>query len=1178
MEDKRRSGQVPYRDDIDGPASVTVPIVGVGASAGGIQALQRFFGLLPSDLGAAFVVVVHLDPHTPSELSQILQTQTRMPVEQIAGRTSLRKDHVYIIPPDKQLCVTDHEIFPVPFSEPRGQRTPIDLFFRSLAHQHGDAFVVVLTGAGSDGASGVKAVKEAGGIVLVQHPDEAEHPSMPRAAIATAAVDFVLPLHRLADQLVALIRTRRTLLSQSLGNEDEFVRRVLAHVRVKTGHDFAQYKRSTVMRRILRRMQVARKESVEEYFSFLRENADEAHALLSDLLISVTTFFRDPKVFEALSKYVVPNLFHERTAADTIRVWVPGCASGEEAYSIAILLLEEASRREFRPEIQIFGSDMDEKAINVAREGRYPASIESDLSEERLRRFFVQDREHYRITRELRDTLLFSHHSILRDPPFSRLDFISCRNLLIYLDRDLQQQVLITLHYGLRPGGYLLLGASESAETPEGLFHSLDRDSRLYQAEGRSTDWLPTLPRVFGTVGGNERQTSSAGVVPARTALAAHRAALEASAPASALVDSSYRIVHLSETAGRYLQPPAGPMTSEITELVRPEMKFELRAALHRAFEDGKASLSPAIYVQFNGLPVRSYIQVKPVASPDGEQGAQRALVFFIEAANDSGAIVHHDAEGQQASADAVEQLRRELEQTQSRLRTTREESESATEELRAANEELQSINEEYRSTAEELETSKEELQSINEELQTVNSELKQKLESVSRANSDLQNLMAVADIATLFLGPTLRINRFTPKLADLFSITPNDVGRPITDFTHQLEYDNLIADARNVLHDLTPSEHEIKSRTGGWYLVRFRPYRTVDDKIDGVVATFVDITERKKMEDALRTSEATLRREKLLVEQSRTPIFIWDFDGRILQWNRGSEELYGYSKGEALGKSKEALLNPMIPGSSFAEMKKELAEKGVWKGELYQTTKDNRQVVVDCEISLLTMDGRRYALESARDVTQAKAWEKRQRLLLGELTHRVKNTLAVVQSMAHQTWRTSKSREDFIQRLDGRIAALASAHMLLVDSEWKGADLRALISSQLAPYTVESPGRIHLNGGPVALSAEASTPFGLVLHELATNAAKYGALSNEKGEIELSWAVDSRNEKSILRIIWQERNGPKVDAAQPAGFGSNLIRKGVPNSAVKYELLPEGVRCVIEMTMGGGADDGMGK
>jgi two-component system CheB/CheR fusion protein len=532
------------------------------------------------------------------------------------------------------------------------------------------------------------------------------------------------------------------------------------------------------------------------------------------------------------------------------------------------------------------------------------------------------------------------------------------------------------------------------------------------------------------------------------------------------------------------------------------------------------------------------------------------------------------DSDERPEDSETVRRLMEELHQTQAQLGATREESESANEELRAANEELQSINEEYRSTSEELETSKEELQSINEELQTVNNELKTKLEGVSRAHSDLQNLMASTDIGTLFLDTALRIKLFTPYVTDLFNIAPGDEGRPITDFTHQLDYDGLADDARAVLEKLGPVDREVRSLSQGWHMMRLRPYRTVDNKIDGIVVTFVEVSERRKAEEALQQSEERLRQQTRLIEMSQEPIFIWDFDAGILEWNRGSEQLYGYSREDALGKTKNALLETSVPGSSFDELKQELLERGSWSGELKQRTKDGRPLAVESRIELVSLGDRRLVLETTRDVTERKAWESRQKLLLSELTHRVKNTLTVVQSMAHQTLRGSPSSEDFVERFDGRLAALASAHNLLVNSHWRGAELGALARNQLEPY-VSNVARLRMEGEAINLPAELATPFGLVLHELATNAAKYGSLSGPKGTVELRWGLNTRSKERLLTVQWQEHGGPPVVEPKATGFGSSLIQKGLPNSKVRHEFRPGGVVCTIELPMPEVAESG---
>jgi two-component system CheB/CheR fusion protein len=1149
-----------------GPKRAAPPVVGIGASAGGVQALQTLFDNLPADLGLAYVVILHLAPDRESELGHILGLHTKMPVATVAGPTPLQADHVYVIPPDRSLVITRDQISSEPFANPQSRRAPIDLFFRSLAAGLGDGFALILSGGGSDGALGVKAIKEAGGIVMVQDPAEAEHASMPSAAIATGAVDIVLPLKELVRRLVEVAKAKRRMPEGELvDGDEEYLRRILAQLRVRTGHDFTSYKRSTVLRRVQRRLQVARAHRLSDYYAHLRDHADEAQALLSDLLISVTSFFRDPSAFDRLASLAIPQLLEGRDAADQVRVWAPGCATGEEAYSIGILLLEEAAKRDLRPEIQVFGSDLDPTALAVAREGRYPAAIEADLSPERLKRYFVRDGDHYQVKRELRDIVLFANHSLLRDPPFSRIDLISCRNLLIYLERELQQQVVATFHYALSPNGYLFLGSSETAEHPAALFRQIDREAHLYQAIATRRHELPALPRLAGPL-------SVAGATPpARTHIDAaiseatiHREGLEQVAPPSILVDEAHHALHLSELAGRYLQPSGGRLTADLIELARPELRLELRAALHRAFERGEASLSIPILVQFNGDSHRVYLQVRPL-NPGGERGTRRAIVFFVEgeAMEDT---LNADATTEDRDAgEAVRRLAEELRLTQARLRVMREDSESANEELRAANEELQSINEEYRSTSEELETSKEELQSVNEELQTVNNELKLKLESVSRANSDLQNLMAATDVATLFLDPTLKIKRFTPRLTDLFNVAASDEGRPITDFTHQLKYDFLPQDALGVLRDLTPIEREVQSVSGAWFLMRLRPYRTTDDRIDGVVITFVDITERLRVDEALRRSEEHLRQESRLVELTHTPIFVWDLDGGIVQWNRGCEQLYGYSKETAIGRKANELLETEAGGSGFDKVIEALQSSGNWAGELHQTAKDGRRLTVEAEMELAAMGGKRLVLETTRDVTDRKGWERTQRMMVAELSHRVKNTLAVVQSIASQTIRTSKSSEEFTERFEGRLQALAKSHRLLLDP-WEGADVEALAREQLEPHLAGDGSRLELEGEPVRLAPDVAVPLGLVLHELATNAAKYGAWSTPNGRVKLGWKRDRRNGAASVTLHWREEGGPPVTEPRGVGFGSRLITAAIPNSIVRREFRTLGVECWIEV------------
>lgn len=1019
-----------------------VPVAGIGASAGGIHALQELFSALPDKLGISIAVIVHLHPEYESDLAGILGLRTALRVVQVRERMPLEVDTVYVIPPNRRLLITENAIETAAFDEPRGHRAPIDLFFRSLAEQHGDAFAIVLSGGGSDGAVGVRTVREQGGLILVQDPAEAEFPSMPRSAI-TSGADFVLPVRELAAKLIELIAIKKSGQPQAFSVSDEDVLlRILALVRSRKGQDFSNYKRPTVLRRLSRRMQVTQTETLALYLAFLKDNPPEVDALFDDLLISVTSFFRDNDAFKALTSKVIVKLLTSGPAEPAIRVWVPGCATGEEAYSIAILLLEEAARREIRPTIQVFASDLDVAALAVAREGRYPSAIAADVSDERLARFFTPEGDRYRIRSEVRDLMVFATHSLLRDPPFTRMDLVSCRNLLIYLDRELQHQVITTFNYSLVPGGYLFLGASETPDTAAGLFRSIDRDARIFQISDQPRVKLPLLSGVptrlhfLGPTGSSP---------PTRPAVAAdavvHRQALEEWAPPSMLVNESQRVLNLSETAGRYVLHPSGPISTDVADVVRPELKQELRAALYRAFEHSEPTVTLPIPVRFNGTPQLVVLHVRPVAR---EAGQRAALVLFVEGGKAHGAS--GDLQNNGEASETVTNLREELQATRNLLSTTREQYDAAIEELRAANEELQSINEEYRSTAEELETSKEELQSINEELQTLNHELKVKLDMVTAAHNDIQNLMSATDIGTLFLDRDMRIRRFTAPITELFSIRTGDEGRPVTNFSHALVYDELVVDARKVLADLEPIERSIRSVEGRWYTTRLRPYRTLDDKIDGVVVTFFDVTER-------RNADA--------------------------------------------------------------------------------------------------------------------AWAAQQKVLLDELTHRVKNTLSVVQAVIRMTLRDNDVAQPVAAVLEARLQSLAQSHDLLIQSEWRGASLDALARQQLAPYLGGKIDRLTLTGPSVIVPPAIATPLGLILHELSTNAAKHGALSVAAGHVSLDWQIrDAPDGGRRLDLRWIERGGPAVTEPRRRGSGATLIEKALSGARVERHFLAAGLECAIEVSL----------
>jgi len=1095
-----------------------------------------------------------------------------MTVIQVQNRIRIEPNHVYLIPPNRQLIVSNGALDTCDFDAQRGKRAPIDFFFRSLASWPGGLFAVILTGAGSDGALGVKAIKEAGGVILVQDPDDAEYASMPRSAIATGCADEVLPLRALVERLAAIARTKQHVYEDKLREtEEDLLRAVFSHLKARTGHDFSKYKRATVLRRLARRMQVKQIPELKDYLELLRENPSEIQVLFGDLLISVTSFFRDAEAFDALQRLVIPHLFEGKDPSSAIRVWAPGCATGEEAYSIAILLLEEAASQELRPLIQVFATDIDGGALAAAREGRYPVSIEADVSEERLARFFVLEKDRYRVKRELRDTVLFAVHNLINDPPFSRLDLISCRNVLIYFDRDLQRLACGIFNYALNPGGYLFLGASEAADSPRNAFLSVDRDARIYQSAGHvPAASLPPL-RAFGMTrldASPVLANTSRAVLPPPGEAAAHKLALEECAPPSILVDSAYRIVHLSESAGRFLQHPGGPPTPNISDLIRPELRLDLLSALSRAFERRLPALTAPVNVKFNGIEAIVHLQVRPIVRENVEP---TALIFFIEASAEdlrSAELRSFNSAGLKADG-ATQALAEELQKAKTLLFTSRLDYETAIEELRAANEEMQSVGEEYRSTAEELETSKEELQSINEELQATNQELTRKVEAISRAHNDLQNLISVTDVGTLFLDSDLRIRRFTPRVADLFNVTASDEGRPISDFTHRLrDYSGLGRDARKILADLVPLECEVQSDANRWYLIRMRPYRTIEDKIEGVVVTFVDITERRQTESDLLQSE---RRLQLAREATFLGIFDYDAARNEFWFDARCRTLLGLSEADAV--------NLEVFWAGIAESDRPKAQEA-WRHALEAT--GDGAFSVEFRLQGRNKDqwlramGKAFFAEASKprstprlvgtvqDITAAKAWEAQQVLLLQELSHRVKNTLTVIIAMARQTLR-GETTPAALQKYEARLLALSDAHDLLMQTDWKGAEIGPLVHRLLAAYAASAQGRVTIDGPELLLPPYLATPFAMLVHELATNAAKYGALG-EKGNVSITWRVVLQRNGKALEMLWQESGGPPVSSKRSPGFGTFIIENGLPDAKVEQRFEPGGLVCRVEL------------
>lgn len=976
------------------------PVVGIGASAGGIQALLSFFQHMPENPGMAFVVVLHLSPEHESLAPAIFQQATALPVLQVTQTVRVEANHIYVIAPNEQLLMHDGCLTVKELPRPRGAQVAIDLFLRTLAEAHRErAIGIVLSGAGSDGVNGMRYIKEHGGIAIVQSPEDAEYDSMPRSVIQAGVADIVLSAADIPLRLQNLKHAPLLTSNPVLLNDDEVpdpgfdderqTRRTLHDITVllrdRTGHDFTHYKRATILRRIERRMHVHGLNDLPAYSTFLREHTEETPLLLEDLLISVTNFFRDPEAFEALEG-IVPQLFEHADQDNAVRAWSVACATGEEAYSLAILLLEHAATRSTPTPIQIFASDIDEQAIAVARHGLYPRSIELDVSSSRLQEFFVEEQNNYRVNKNTREKILFAAHNILRDPPFSKLDLICCRNLLIYLERDIQIKVFEMFHYALQPGGYLFLGSAESAEMVSQYFQPVDKKNRIFRATlaPRSGRYIPPLP--FGSR--NPERYVKPMTLPGKTSTSyseLHLRLLEKYAPPSVLVDEKADIIHSTESATRFLRFVGGAPSHSLLQCVHPELRQELHVAVFQAARQREPSETR--FVAFDVNERRQVVRaiVRPVSD---ESTAMNLLLITFEEREVEAVDLQRAAEA--SCPTLVEQLENELKLTRSQLQNTIEQYETSSEELKASNEELQAINEELRSATEELETSKEELQSINEELITVNYELKTKVDETSMVNDDLQNFISATDIATIFVDRGMRIKRFTPPAVNLFNLINSDIGRPLLDITHRLNYPLMADDARLAFERLQIMEREVPGDRGQWYLARMLPYRTVEDRIDGLVLTFIDISSRRRAEQQLRAGEERMR---LIVDSTRDyAILTQSLDGLITSWNAGAERIFGYSEHEMLGRPGDLLFTEEDRAASTPEHEmREAREHGRSEDERWHVRKDGSRVFCSGIMSPLR-DGELCGyVKIARDVTGNKVLEEKQRdLLLREMATRV--------------------------------------------------------------------------------------------------------------------------------------------------------------------------------------------
>jgi two-component system CheB/CheR fusion protein len=864
----RNTTPPPPADDARSAGRSTFPIVGIGASAGGLEALELFLQKVPEDSGMAFVIVQHLDPTHKGIMAQLLQRATALKVFQVKDRTRVQPNCVYVIPPNKDMSILHgvlHLLDPV---APRGLRLPIDFFFRSLADDAEERSIgVLLSGMGTDGTLGLKNIKGKAGVVFVQDPASAKFDGMPRSAVEAGLADVVAPVEALPGKIIAYLHHAPLMARSGLADEDQghsALEKVVILLRVQTGHDFSFYKKSTVYRRIERRMGIHQIDRIATYVRLLQENSQELELLFKELLIGVTSFFRDPEAWEQLKAQVIPALLKDRPSSQALRVWIPGCATGEEAYSLAIIFREalEQLKPARKHTLQIFATDLDRDAIEKARAGVFPANIAADVSAERLSRFFVQVERGYQVCKPVRETVIFAPQNVTMDPPFTKLDLVSCRNLLIYLMPELQKKLLPLFHFSLNPGGFLFLGSAETIGGFTDLFALLEGKARLFRRLESGLQAEPVAFRASFTPAQMEAPPPKALKAPANLESQAEQLLLQRYSPAAVLVNDKGDILFISGRTGKYLEPAAGKVNWNIFAMAREGLRYELPGAFQKALHQKGAVYLRNVVVRTNGGKQAVDVTVQRLDEPEALRGM--LMIVFADVATPP--ETKGPAKGPRASTARVAALERDLEQARHELQTTREEMQTSQEEAKSANEELQSTNEELQSTNEELTTSKEEMQSMNEELQTLNAELQHKVSDLSQLNNDLKNLLESTEIATVFLDSVLRVRLFTAGSNRIFKLIQGDVGRPVTDIASELVYSELADDAREVLRTLVIHEQPVAARDGCWFMVRIMPYRTLENMIDGVVITFTDISASKTLEEKLRATQADL--EKHIVEQ----------------------------------------------------------------------------------------------------------------------------------------------------------------------------------------------------------------------------------------------------------------------------------------------------------------------
>jgi two-component system CheB/CheR fusion protein len=1019
-------------------------VVGIGASAGGLTAFKTFLAHTPTDTGMAFILVQHLSPDYKSLLVELLGVESPIPVVAARNGLGIKENCVFVIPQDATLTIKDEVLHLTTPAPARGFRRPIDTFFTSLAVDCGERAVgIVLSGVGSDGTLGIRSIKEHGGLTMAQADfDATALQGMPSSAVATGLVDHVVPTEAMAAKLVDYHQHLIAVAKKKDGDgnrEDlqEHLAKITSILHAHSAHDFSGYKQGTLLRRLQRRMQVLHMDNAVDYAERLRTDRAEVEALFQDLLIGVTQFFRDPEAFVALTAIAIVPCLNAKDKDEPVRVWVPGCSTGEEVYSIAILLREAMEADSRITDVKIFGTDIDARAVAIARAGRYRKGVPG-LSAERAERWFTTVGGYYVPVPEIRDMCVFSTHSLVKDPPFSKIDLISCRNVMIYLDEELQGRLMRAFHYALLPGGYLFLGTAESVIRKSRLFIALDTKHRILQRRDTgatqpalqfkdmpASDAPPSLPVRRHTA--NDRIDKAVARV------------MQNFAPAYFVIDRHHDVIRFSGAeTGHYLEPSQGAASLNLFSIVHKALRPAVRAAISQALADGNTVINEDLTIRIDGKARALTLIVEPIAGQNGaETGGSCVVAFRDTTPMSSGGAIEAPAAGNDAHVQAME---RELRGTKTQLQAAVDELETRIEDMKSTTEEFQAVNEELQAANEELETSKEEMQSINEELQTINNELSEKQDLLTRANADLYNLLDSTQIPAVFLDDQLRIRHFTPTLTELFPVRDGDHGRPLTDIVNQLAYTELRTDVEKVQRDGTLVQRDLVLKDGAHaYMMIIRPYRTARKVIDGVVITFVDITERKRSEE-------------------------------------------------------------------------------------------------------------------------------RQLLLTRELHHRTNNLLAVIQTVVQQSLSGTQSLGEERETLTARLHSIANANELLTQTNRYGATLEDVIDRELASFKA----RASIEGPPILLTPSATQGFALVIHELFTNAAKYGALSTPLGKIEICWSVENRGDEPRLTFRWQERGGPPPALPQRTGFGTTLLNHAVSggDGTPRIEYAAEGVRYTLEVAL----------